>query len=102
MPYGSGPAVRLAMVYAKPWQRILICAVMTAGGAALVALGHIAGVVLAAVGCLTMWRIIQYRIRSGREAGTPGNNDSTELASSSTPGAAESDQTNRSRRPDIQ
>jgi len=52
MPYGSGPTIRLAMVHAKLWQRYLICAVMIAGGAVLAALGHIAGVVLAALGCL--------------------------------------------------
>jgi len=65
------------MVHAKPWQRYLICVVMIAGGAALVALGHIAGVVLAAVGCLVMWRMIQYRIRSRKEDGLSVNNESS-------------------------
>jgi len=77
MPYGSGPAIRLAMVHAKPWQRYLICVVMIAGGAALVALGHIAGVVLAAVGCLVMWRMIQYRIRSQKDGGISVSNESS-------------------------
>jgi hypothetical protein len=78
MPYGSGPAIRLAMVRAKPWQRYLLCAVMIAGGAALVALGHIAGVVLAAVGCLMMWRMIQYRIRAGKDGDLPMSNESSQ------------------------
>jgi hypothetical protein len=77
MPYGSGPAIRLAIVHAKPWQRYLICAVMIAVGAALLALGHIAGVVLAAVGCLMMWRMIQYRIRSRKEGGLSVKNESS-------------------------
>jgi hypothetical protein len=77
MPYGTGPAIGLAMAHAKPWQRYLICAVMIAGGAALVALGHIAGVVLAAVGCLAMWRMIQYRIRSKKDGGISVSNDSS-------------------------
>jgi hypothetical protein len=76
MPYGSGPAIRLAMLHAKPWQRYLIVVAMIAGGAALVALGHVAGVVLAAVGCLTMGRMIQYRIRSRKEDGPSVNNES--------------------------
>jgi hypothetical protein len=77
MPYGSGPAIRLAMVHAKPWQRYLICVAMIAGGAALVALGHIAGAVLAAFGCLVMWRMIQYRLRSRKNDGPSVNNESS-------------------------
>jgi hypothetical protein len=77
MPYGSGPAIRLAMVHAKPWQRYLMCGVMIAGGAALVVLGHIAGVVLAAGGCLVMWRMIQYGIRSRKEDGLSANDESS-------------------------
>jgi hypothetical protein len=76
MTYSSGPAIRLAMVHAKPWQRYLICVVMIAGGGALVALGHIAGVVLAAVGCLVMWRMIRYRVRSRKEGGPSLSNES--------------------------
>jgi hypothetical protein len=77
MPYGSGPAIRLAMVHAKPWQRYLIVVAMMAGGAALLALGHVAGVVLAAVGCLTMLRMIQSRIRPGKEDGHAVKNESS-------------------------
>ena len=68
MPYGAGPAIRLATVHAKPWQRYLICVAMIAGGAVLVDIGHIAGVALAGVGCLVMYRMILYRIRSRKEA----------------------------------
>ena len=63
MPHGAGPAIRLALISAKPWQRYVICVAMIAGGAALVALGHVAGVVLAGAGLLLMWRLIQYRSR---------------------------------------
>jgi hypothetical protein len=50
MPYGAGPAIRLALISGKPWQRYLICVAMSAGGAAFVALGHVAGVALAGSG----------------------------------------------------
>jgi hypothetical protein len=76
MPYGSGPAIRLAMLHAKPWQRYLIVVAMIAGGVALVALGHVAGIVLAAVGCLMIWPMIRYRIRSRKEDGPSVNNES--------------------------
>jgi hypothetical protein len=78
MPYGSGPAIRLAMVHAKPWQRYLLCLAMIAGGAVLVALGHIAGFVLAAVGCLMMWRMARYRIRAGKDRNLPMSNESSQ------------------------
>jgi hypothetical protein len=67
MPFGAGPAIRLAFVHTKPWQTFLICVAMIAGGAFLVALGHVAGVVLAVAGCLMTWRMIQYRLRSRKE-----------------------------------
>jgi hypothetical protein len=69
MPYGSGPLVRHALIYAKPWQRYLICAVMILGGAALAALGHVAGGVLAAAGAFLLYRM--YRVRPRRAAGRP-------------------------------
>jgi hypothetical protein len=64
MPYGSGPLIRHALIYAKPWQRYLICAAMILGGAGLAALGHVAGVILAASGALLL-----YRMRPRRAAG---------------------------------
>jgi hypothetical protein len=69
MPYGSGPAIRLALVHAKPWQRYLICIVMIAGGIGLALLGHVAGLVLAGAGGLLGWRMVQYRLRSKRTVG---------------------------------
>jgi hypothetical protein len=67
----------MAIVHARPWQRYLICAVMIVGGAALVALGHIVGVVLAALGGLAMWRMNQYRIRSRKEDGLCVTNEAS-------------------------
>ena len=67
MPYGAGPAIRLAMAHAKLWQRYLICVAMIAGGAVLVDIGHIADVALAGVGCLVMYRMILYRSGRGRK-----------------------------------
>jgi hypothetical protein len=64
MPYGSGPLIRHALIHAKPWQRYLICAAMILGGAGLTALGHVAGVILAAAGALLL-----YRMRPRRAAG---------------------------------
>ena len=69
MPYGTGAAIRLAMVHAKPWQRYLICGAMIAGGAVLVALGHVAGLLLAGAGCLVIGQMIRYRVRSKNEPG---------------------------------
>ncbi len=66
MPFGTGPAMRLALVHAKPWQRYLIGVAMIVGGAGLVVLGHVAGVILAPAGCLLTWRMIQFRRRSRR------------------------------------
>jgi hypothetical protein len=71
MPYGSGPLVRHALIYAKPWQRYLICAGMILGGAALAALGHLAGGVLAAAGALLLYRM--YRMRPVRAADRPAD-----------------------------
>jgi hypothetical protein len=73
MPYGSGPAIRLALMHAKPWQRYLICFVMIAGGIALAVLGHVAGLVLAGTGALVAWRMGQYRLRSRRAIGGSPN-----------------------------
>jgi hypothetical protein len=70
MPYGSGPVIRHALIVAKPWQRYLICTAMILGGVALAALGHVAGVVLAAAGAFLL-----YRMRPGRARGSPGERD---------------------------
>ena len=70
MPYGSGQVVRQALIHAKPWQRYVIAAVMVVGGAGLVALGHVAGALLAVAGAVLMWRMLRYRIRSRHETDT--------------------------------
>jgi hypothetical protein len=64
MPHGSGQLIRQAMMYAKPWQRYVIGCVMIVGGAALVAVGHVAGGILAAAGALLLWRMFRYRLLS--------------------------------------
>jgi hypothetical protein len=69
MPYGTGAAIRLALVRAKPWQRCLISGAMIAGGAVLVALGHLTGLVLAGAGCLLAGQMVRYRVRSRNEPG---------------------------------
>jgi hypothetical protein len=71
MPYGSGPLVRHALIYAKPWQRYLICVAMILGGAALAALGHVAGGILAAAGAFLLYRM--YRMRPRRAARRPAD-----------------------------
>jgi hypothetical protein len=63
MPHGSGQVIRQAMMYAKPWQRYVIAGAMLAAGAALVAVSHVAGVVLAGAGALLLWRMLPYRVR---------------------------------------
>jgi hypothetical protein len=68
MPYGSGQVVRQALIHAKPWQRYVIAAVIILGGAGLVMVDHVAGVLLAAAGVLLMSRMFRYRIRSRRES----------------------------------
>jgi hypothetical protein len=71
MPYGSGPLVRHALIYAKPWQRYLICAAMILGGTTVAALGHVSGAILAAAGALLLYRMYRMRPRraDGRAAG---------------------------------
>jgi hypothetical protein len=64
MPYGSGHLIRMALVRANPWQRYLICCAMIGGGALLVAVGHLAGALLAVAGVVLGWRMLQYRWRS--------------------------------------
>ena len=39
MLYGAGPAIRLALVHAKPWQRYLIGVAMIEAGVARVSSG---------------------------------------------------------------
>lgn len=73
MPYGSGPAIRLALVHAKPWQRYLNCFVLIAAGVVLAVLGHVAGLVLTGTGALVAWRMIQYRLRSRGAVGGSSN-----------------------------
>jgi len=73
MPFGSGPAIRLALVHASPWQRYLTCFVMIIGGIALAVLGHVAGLVLAGAGAFLTWRVVQYRLRSRRAVGDNAN-----------------------------
>lgn len=63
MAYGSGPIIRQALVHAKPWQRYLIGIAMVGLGAALVALGHVAGALLAAGGVLLLVRLTRVRLR---------------------------------------
>jgi hypothetical protein len=70
MPYGSGPVIRHALIVARPWQRYVVCTAMMLGGVALAALGHVAGVVLAAAGA-----VLLYRMRRGRAGGSPGERD---------------------------
>ena len=62
MPHGSGQVIRQTMMYAKPWQRYVIAGAMVAGGAALVAIGHVAGIVLAGAGALLLWRMLRSRV----------------------------------------
>ena len=66
MPHGSGQMIRQSLMYAKPWQRYVIAGVMIAGGAGLVALGHVAGALLAPAGALLIWYMLRYRMRSRR------------------------------------
>ena len=62
MPHGSGQLIRQALIQAKPRQRYVIACGMLVGGVVLVALGHLAGAVLAAAGALLMWRMLRYRL----------------------------------------
>lgn len=51
----SGPfmVLRMWLLYAKPWQQLLICLTLVLSGVALIALvGHPSGVILAAFGVL--------------------------------------------------
>jgi hypothetical protein len=73
MPYGSGPMIRQALIHAKPWQRYAIGIAMILGGAGLAALGHVAGVLLAAAGTLLIWRMLRYRMRFRRGRSRPAN-----------------------------
>lgn len=69
MPYGSGQLLRQWLIGAKPWQRYVIAGGMIVCGAALAALGHVAGALLAAAGVLLMGRMLRYRLRSRRGTG---------------------------------
>jgi hypothetical protein len=63
MPYGSGQAIRHALIQAKPWQRYLIGVVMVAVGVVLVLIGHIAGALLALAEVLLLGRMARHRFR---------------------------------------
>jgi hypothetical protein len=76
MHYGSGQAIRQTIIVAKPWQRYLLGVGMIAIGAVLVAIGHIAGGLLAVAGVVLLWRMVRYRLRS--RATTPGTADNTQ------------------------
>ena len=71
--HGSGQAIRQAIMVAKPWQRYLIGVAMIAAGAVLVAVGHIAGGLLAVAGVVLLWRMVRHRLRPS--AMTPGTSD---------------------------
>jgi hypothetical protein len=77
MPYGSGQVIRQAMMFAKPWQRYVMAGAMIGGGVGLAAVGHITGIVLAAVGALLLWRMFQVRLRTRHQnsafPGKPGS-----------------------------
>ena len=82
MPYGSGQLIRMALLRAKPWQRYLICSAMIGGGVLLVAVGHVAGALLAVAGAALGWRMLSYRIRSrsGSQSLPPDGLDQAERA----------------------
>jgi uncharacterized membrane protein YoaK (UPF0700 family) len=73
MHYGSGQAIRQAIMVAKPWQRYLIAIAMIAVGAVLVTVGHIAAGLLAIAGVLLLWRMVRHSLR--RRATTPETAD---------------------------
>lgn len=77
MPYGFRAGNQTGHGPCEALARYLICAVIITRSAGLVALGHIAGIALAGVGCPVMWRMIQYRIRSGMEGGPSVSNGSS-------------------------
>ena len=64
MPYGSGQVIRQGMIYAKPWQRYVMAGAMIGGGVGLVSVGHPAGILLAAVGALLIWRMLRVCLRN--------------------------------------
>jgi hypothetical protein len=76
MHYGSGQAIRQAIMVAKPWQRYLIGVAMIAVGAVLVTVGHIAGGLLAVAGVVLLWRMVRHTLRS--RATTPGLADNAQ------------------------
>jgi uncharacterized membrane protein YiaA len=76
MHYGSGQAIRQAIMVAKPWQRYLIGVAMIAVGVVLVTVGHIAGGLLAVAGVVLLWRMVRHTLRS--RATTPGLADNAQ------------------------
>jgi hypothetical protein len=62
MHYGSGRAIRQAIMMAKPWQRYFIGVAMIAAGAVLTTVGHIAGGLLAVAGVFLLWRTLRHRL----------------------------------------
>lgn len=72
MPYGSAQLIRHALMHAKPLQRYVISGAMIVGGAALVAVGHVAGVLLAGAGVLIIGGMLRHRTQSRQELGPSG------------------------------
>jgi hypothetical protein len=62
MPYGAAPIVRQALARATPRQRALVLVAMVAGGAAMVALGSVAGALFAGAGLLLLWCTARSRL----------------------------------------
>lgn len=52
MPGGPLLGARVALQYAKPWQRVAMIAVVIAAGIALIVIGNLRGVVLVVFGLL--------------------------------------------------
>jgi hypothetical protein len=73
MHYGSGQAIRQAILVAKPWQRCLVSFAMIVVGALLVAIGHIAGGLLAVGGAALLWRMVRRRLRPRARTAATGD-----------------------------
>jgi len=74
MHYGSGQTIRQAIMVAKPWQRYLLGGAMITVGAVLVAIGHIAGGLLAVAGVVLLWRMVRHRLRPRATTQGPADN----------------------------
>lgn len=88
MPYGSGVLIRGALARANHWQRYLIATAMVAGGAALVAVGHLAGALLAGGGVLLLVRLVRHQTASSSRRGstsTPVHREGSSTAAETRP-----------------